>query len=659
MMNDLENIIKYSKNLTLLYVEDNMEARENTIFILEEFFDNIVVAVDGEDGFNKFKDNEIDIIITDINMPRLNGLDMLEKIRNIDKDIPVLILSAYNESNFFMESIKLDVDGYLLKPIDMEQFLATLHKIVEKIKLEIEANINLNLLHQYQEATDIGSIVSKADTNGHITYVNDSFCKLSGYTKDELIGQNHRVVQSHDNEDKVYQELWDTIKNKKEIWQGIFRNISKSGKSYYVKSTIKPILDNNEDIVEFIALMDDITDIMNPKKQLYDLAHSLDDTIIIVIKIEDFDDLNKYYGELLIAEIEENFTEVLLEFVPMMNDNDKMFALGNGEYALVKDKKKCKASIDEFIEKLKEFQFNVNDYIMKVNDIEYDLSILISFAHGEEALENAKYGLRELAVLNKSFIVATELSKRVHEEAKENMKILKMIKDALSNDKIVSYFQPIIDNKTKEIVKYESLVRLIDENNKVVSPFYFLDIAKRGKYYSRITSKVLENSFKALTNTKAEISINLSATDIEKRSTRNKIIELLNKYKDDTDRVVFELLEDEKIKDFKLFKSFITFVKSIGVKIAIDDFGTGYSNFERLLDYQPDILKIDGSLIKNIANNEFSLNVVETIVDFAKRQNIKIVAEYVENEEIFKILLDLDVDYSQGYYFGEPKSLID
>ena len=656
-MNNLEDIIKYTKDLTLLYIEDNLEARENTLFILEEFFDNIIVAVDGEDGLDKFKNS--DIIITDINMPRLNGLDMLEKIREIDKNIPVLILSAYNESNFFMESIKLDVDGYLLKPIDMEQFLATLDKVVNRIRLEFEAEINLNLLHQYQEATDVSSIVSKTDISGNIIYVNNGFCELSGYSEEELIGQNHRIVRSQDNDASVYVDFWDTVKNKKMIWQGIFRNISKSGQSYYIKTTIKPILDNNGEIIEFIALMDDITDIMNPKKQFYDLVHSLDDAIVIIMKIEDFEDLNKYYGEILTSKIEEEFTNVLLKFVPTMKGDDKLFSLGDGEYALVKDKTKCKTEMDECIVKLKEFQSNVNDYIMKIDDIEYDMSIIVSFAHGKDALENAKHGLRELSILNQNFIVATDLSKKVHEEAKENIKILKMIKDALSSDKIVSYFQPIIDNKTKKIVKYESLVRLIDENDKVISPYYFLDIAKRGKYYSRITDRILENSFNALKNTKAEVSINLSAIDIEKRSTRNKIIELLNQYKDDTNRVVFELLEDENIKDFKLFKSFITFVKGLGVQIAIDDFGTGYSNFERLLDYQPDILKIDGSLIKNIANNEFSLNVVETIVDFAKRQNIKIVAEYVENEEIFNILLDLDVDYSQGYYFGEPKPLTD
>jgi EAL domain-containing protein (putative c-di-GMP-specific phosphodiesterase class I) len=93
------------------------------------------------------------------------------------------------------------------------------------------------------------------------------------------------------------------------------------------------------------------------------------------------------------------------------------------------------------------------------------------------------------------------------------------------------------------------------------------------------------------------------------------------------------------------------------VKIAIDDFGTGFSNFERLIDYQPDILKIDGSLVKNIETSSLSMSVVKTIIAFAKEQNMQTIAEYVENENIFNILKDLGVDYSQGYYFGKPNIL--
>lgn len=131
----------------------------------------------------------------------------------------------------------------------------------------------------------------------------------------------------------------------------------------------------------------------------------------------------------------------------------------------------------------------------------------------------------------------------------------------------------------------------------------------------------------------------------------------MEKYKQYASRLVFELLEDESIKDFNVVKQFILDVKAYGVKIAIDDFGAGYSNYERLLDYQPDILKIDGCLIRDIETSSYSLSAVKSIVTFAKEQNLQTIAEYIENEAIFKIVKKLGVDYSQGYYFGKPEPL--
>ena len=109
-------------SIKLLYVEDHKELREETKGLFEPFFNNIITAIDGNDGFDKFINNDIDIIITDMNMPRVNGLEMIEKIRKIDKHIPILALSAHNETNYLINCIKLGVDGYLLKPINSEQF---------------------------------------------------------------------------------------------------------------------------------------------------------------------------------------------------------------------------------------------------------------------------------------------------------------------------------------------------------------------------------------------------------------------------------------------------------------------------------------------------------------------------------------------------------
>ena len=659
-MEDIEEIINFTQKLKLLYVEDNQEARESTRLVLDEFFSDIVVAINGEDGYEKFQENNIDLIITDINMPKLNGLEMVKKITGINKNVSILVLSAYNESGFFMESIKLGVDGYLLKPIDMDQFMGALNKVVQNLKLENKMKNQMQLLNQYQEATDNSSIVSKTDTKGIITYVNDEFTKISGYSKEELIGKSHNIIRHPDNPTSIFEDIWKTIKDKKQIWKGVVRNQAKNGKSYYVNATIKPILDIDNNILEYIALRDDITDIMNPKKQLNDAITNAKNPVVIYMKISDFSTLEEFYDNTTVEKLQDKITICLEELLPENYNFEKIYQLGNGEYALLGEEEVHLKDKELFFEQLKKYQELVQNSIVDIGSIQYDLSIIISIAYDDNrVLESAKLGIRELVKTKQDFIIANEFSKKEHEKAQKNIETISMIKKALNEFKIISHFQPIINNKTEQIEKYESLVRLVDEDEdgKILSPFFFLDVAKKGKYYSDITSMVLSNSFSALSNTTMDISINLSALDIELKSTRKKIFELLEQHKEHCSRIVIELLEDESVKEFKTITSFINRVKQMGVKIAIDDFGAGYSNFERMLDYQPDILKIDACLIRDIETNNYSKSVVKTIVAFAKEQGIKTVAEYVENEAIYNIIKEIGVDYSQGYYFGKPDEL--
>jgi EAL domain-containing protein (putative c-di-GMP-specific phosphodiesterase class I) len=156
-----------------------------------------------------------------------------------------------------------------------------------------------------------------------------------------------------------------------------------------------------------------------------------------------------------------------------------------------------------------------------------------------------------------------------------------------------------------------------------------------------------------------DVTINISIIDIEDEIIRNKIFTKLNECKTLASKVTFELLEDENIKDFSIVKEFIRKVKELNANIAIDDFGSGYSNFERLLDFEPTILKIDGSLIKNILKDSFSRNIVEAMIVFAKKEGLKTVAEFVSSKEIFDLVNELNIDYSQGFYIDKPKALED
>lgn len=147
-MQNVQDIIKHTASLKLLYVEDDQFTRESALPILEDFFDEITVATNGLDGFEKFKNSHIDLIITDINIPQLSGLEMIKKIRKIDESIPVIIISAYMEPKYFIKSIQLNVKGYLLKPIEMDRLLDIFRDIITASLLKIEIAKNQKIKEQ-------------------------------------------------------------------------------------------------------------------------------------------------------------------------------------------------------------------------------------------------------------------------------------------------------------------------------------------------------------------------------------------------------------------------------------------------------------------------------------------------------------------------------
>ncbi|PHR58554.1 MAG: REC domain-containing phosphodiesterase [Arcobacter sp.] len=147
----IDELKKYGKRIRVLYVEDNEEARKYTLEMLERFFNNVTTAVDGEDALEKFKASTYNLVLTDINMPNMNGIELIRHLKDINKDISVLVLSAHDEVDYFVETIKLGIDGYLLKPLEPKQFITTLYKSLTKIILQEESLVYKQRLESMNE----------------------------------------------------------------------------------------------------------------------------------------------------------------------------------------------------------------------------------------------------------------------------------------------------------------------------------------------------------------------------------------------------------------------------------------------------------------------------------------------------------------------------
>ncbi len=550
------------KNMTILYVEDEAEIRDTIAEILNNIFKTVLLANNGESGLEIFHSNQnIDLIITDITMPGKNGVEMSRQIRQIDDDIPIVVISANNDAEYFLDMIKLSIDGYLIKPLEHDQFINVLSKATQKLVLKKE-----NL--EYQHNLEI------------------------------IVDEKTSELQA-----KFYHDELTNLQNRYALL---------------------------EDIIKY-----------NSKK-------------LILIDINKFSALNDVYGSKAGDDILKIITFKLKE---ILLDGCKLYRVSADQFVFLSYVNKIVISCSEFIDIVTQTLSASSIFLTVDNtEIEINISATISIAKDidtKHLLECADTALHYAKQTNQPYVIySKELEKTMNHQ--KRFDAIKLVKKALEENRLIPYFQPIIKDND---VTYECLVRILDIDGKIITPFHFIDEIKNTPYYTQLTQTMIKKSFLFFSNKPNSFSINLSFEDISNTHLINYIKEELDKY-DLHKQLILEILESESINNFDIVKNFIHEMKHLGVRIAIDDFGSGYSNFSYLLELEPDFIKIDGSIIKNIATDHKSYTIAKTIVNFSKELGIKTIGEFIYNKEVFDKVNDLEIDGKQGYFLGEPRAEI-
>lgn len=233
------------------------------------------------------------------------------------------------------------------------------------------------------------------------------------------------------------------------------------------------------------------------------------------------------------------------------------------------------------------------------------------------------------------------------------LQILWTIRDALAHKRIVPYYQEIHSNIPGKTKLYESLMRIVDANGKVYYPNQFLPISKEFALYDSISELMVEQVMDFFKDMDCRVSINLNVQDIYNRKMIKMIFDKMKKAPN-PGNYVFEIVESEAVNDYEYIKNFADRIHELGGKIAIDDFGSGYSNLMHLFSISADYIKIDGEVIKSVKDNPLCRELIEFMQAWCKRNNLALICEYVEDKYIQDIMLELNVAYSQGYYFSRP-----
>ena len=247
---------------SVLVIDDSLVIQEQLKDMLGNRYYHVETAPDSVTALNILNKQPIDMILLDLQLKDINGIEFLQKNKTelIDKrKIPVIIVSGNIEPSTIRDGIKAGAVDLIQKPYIIEELILKVDLWIDYKRKEEEVLCSQQLLNQYKETVDRSAIVSKADPNGIITYVNDEFCKISGYSEEELIGKPHNIVRHPDMDTSVFEFMWYTIKDLKQPWTGEVKNRKKDGNPYWVKAIINPILDINGDVIEYIGIRTDIT----------------------------------------------------------------------------------------------------------------------------------------------------------------------------------------------------------------------------------------------------------------------------------------------------------------------------------------------------------------------------------------------------------------
>jgi len=531
------------------------------------------------------------------------------------------------------------------------------------MKQKAQAEELKNLLEQYKKVVDVSSIVSKTDTSGLITYVNEAFCKISGYTPEELLGKPHSIIRHPENSKILYKNLWDTIQSK-QIFTGTLKNINKRGETYYVNTTIVPILGVDNEIIEYISIRNDVTELVMHKhllrEQMTDSLTrlpnrlSLIDTLtrekrwhLIILDIDKFRHLNEVYGYRLGDALLISFT---LAVNNLLWEGCRLYRLSADNFAvLVPDR----YHQDHMVQMCETIYASLADTPLTALGESIGITVTFGISTEKSNLVGSAEIAHEHAKKHNLYYTLYSSDIEFIKMYESNLQWIGRFKAAVADNRLVPHFQGIVDNRTGRCEKYEVLIRLKDEEGVMQSPVHFMEVARSSKLYRYVTDAVLGCVEAHLKTTPYSFSINITQDDAENHNLTERICALLERCGDPS-RVTFELLESENIEHNRVLEEFIARIKALGAKLAIDDFGTGYSNFKYMADLEVDYIKIDGSIIRNILEDKKAHAIARSISNFAQELGIKTVAEYVASEPIYDEVRRIGIDYSQGYFFGAP-----
>jgi diguanylate cyclase (GGDEF)-like protein/PAS domain S-box-containing protein len=527
--------------------------------------------------------------------------------------------------------------------------------------------------------------IAITDITGSIIDVNATFTKTTGYTRNEVLGQNPRILQSGRQSSEFYAGMWKALLNEGH-WSGELWNRRKSGEVYAEMKTISAVRNEQGITTHYVALGNDITPLKKHQEQLENIAHYdvltnlpnrslLSDRLsqamlqskrhekslaVVFLDLDGFKYVNDTYGhsvgdELLIA--------LSVRMQEALRASDNLARIGGDEFVAVLtglvSVEDCEPVLDKLLLATSE-PITLGDIVINVS-----ASIGVTLypqdnMDADQLMRHADQAMYKAKQLGKN---RYHLFDTAHDDAiKMQRESLEAIRIALDNHQFVLHYQPKVNMRTGAVIGVEALVRWQHPERGLLNPIEFLPIIESNPMSIELGEWVIDSALTQISQWQAmeinlplSTSVNIAAVQLQQPDFTQRLTELLAAHPDvDPHHLELEILETSALEDVQHVSIIMNDCISLGVKFALDDFGTGYSSLTYLRRLPANCIKIDQTFVRDMLIDPDDLAIVEGVIALAKSFKRDVIAEGVETVEHGTALLQQGCELAQGYGIARP-----
>jgi len=609
----------------------------------------------------------------------------IQKLRRWDNDG---VLQAQRSAGGHRRYLKELIDrlaAQSITPAKSTTELATIKKTLAQKQRIIQ--LLLESEHRYRDLVETShDLVWTTDPQGRFTYLNNAAQEIFGLPPSDLSGRCFFDFEAG-NAHIANRRFLALLKRSGEVKNFVTHVKTARGEDRWIGVNARVLVDDDRQIkgirgtarditeqhlatrrVEHLAMHDTLTDLPNRialQKAIEEVISTATPGAILFLDIDHFKYVNDNFGHRTGDQLIKGVGSALRG---MMHDiPGKMFRLGGDEFAILLPGSLRQDAIhvaERSLETVRHYRFQTTNG-KGISNLSTSIGIALYPFHGSDItglLSNVDIAMYQAKELGRNRYVLFDQGSNGVRSTHKRVHWAKKIRDAIDEDRLVLFSQPVVRLTDQKPMHHEILLRIQDDDGKIIMPGNFIEIAESLGLIKELDMRVVEKLLlymheNKLMGQKVRYFVNLSRVSISDPNWVKRFVSMLSVSKANPSQLVFEITETAAMSEIDVTLNFIKKLKNMGSRFALDDFGAGFSSFYYLKRFDVDYLKIDGGFIRDLAIDESNRVFVKALNDVARGMNKQVIAEWVETTEVLKLLQNMGAQFGQGYLFRKPALL--